>query len=503
MFTQARKEVTDVSDTDFIKERRLFLRYIPCEVVICLGLDEETEFSRILVATAPGKNGRAALRLGSKLASAVSGNLTALHVNPNVGVAAEEVGERRLESHITKSLGKDHPDIDSRVIVDDRIDEGIKRVWEEGLHDLVVIGVTVSQLEVSLGARLGKKAVVVMVSTASPFTSQSKQFLDEVAQLYVPQITRDDRVALVDSVQSNAAWNFDFVALMVLSTVMAAIGLIQNSGAVVIGAMLVAPLMTPLMGLGLSLVQGNRMLAKMSFHSVILGVGVSLLGGFLVGSLAFGFQEPTLEMLARGVPGFLDLMVAFAAGMAAAYASTRPNLIAALPGVAIAAALVPPIATAGLALSLGQFDLAIGALLLFGINMVTIILASMLSLWLVGFRNLKKAANWSMMGGSVIITAVLVLGLYLSFHHQKHALTEDLPDGLIAALQQQLGERYQLNNLAIAYDEMGLQLVVDVYGEEPISENMATEVRILASRHYEHPVRVRLMTLINVKNAEH
>jgi hypothetical protein len=189
--------------------------------------------------------------------------------------------------------------------------------------------------------------------------------------------------------------------------------------------------------------------------------------------------------------------------MAAAYASTRPNLIAALPGVAIAAALVPPIATAGLALSLGQFDLAIGALLLFGINMVTIILASMLSLWLVGFRNLKKAANWSMMGGSVIITAVLVLGLYLSFHHQKHALTEDLPDGLVAALQQQLGERYQLNNLAIAYDEMGLQLVVDVYGEEPISENMATEVRILASRHYEHPVRVRLMTLINVKNAEH
>ncbi len=372
----------------------------------------------------------------------------------------------------------------------------------EGRHDLIVIGVIASQLETSLAARLGKKAVVVMVSTASPFASQSKQFLDEFAQLYIPQITRDDRVALVDSVQSNAAWNFDFVALMVLSTIMAAIGLIQDSGAVVIGAMLVAPLMTPLMGLGLALVQGNLALAKMSFRSVILGLGVSLLVGFLVGSLAPGFQEPTREMLSRGGPILLDLMVAFAAGMAAAYASTRPNLIAALPGVAIAAALVPPIATAGLALAIGQFDLAVAALLLFGINMVTIILASMLSLWLVGFRNLKKTANWSMIGDSVIITAVLALGLYLSFYHQKHELTEKFPAGLVAALQEELGSRYQLKSLAVAYDELGLQLNLDVVGAEPISEELATEVRVLASEHYDHPVRVRLMTLMNIKNAE-
>ena len=94
-------------------------------------------------------------------------------------------------------------------------------------------------------------------------------------------------------------------------------------------------------------------------------------------------------MLARGGPGLLDLLVAFAAGIAAAYASSRPSLIATLPGVAIAAALVPPIATSGLALSIGDFNLAIGALLLFAINMVTIILASMLSLSAVGFRNLR------------------------------------------------------------------------------------------------------------------
>ena len=68
--------------------------------------------------------------------------------------------------------------------------------------------------------------------------------------------------------------------------------------------------------------------------------------------------------------------------------------------------LVSPIATSGLALSIGDFYLAFGAMLLFAINMVTIILASMLSLWAVGFRNLRKVSSWTLMGGSVIIVAV-------------------------------------------------------------------------------------------------
>ena len=77
----------------------------------------------------------------------------------------------------------------------------------------------------------------------------------------VPQIDREHRVALVDRIQSSSRWDFDFFVLMALSTTIAAVGLIQNSSAVVIGAMLVAPLMTPLLGLGLALVQGNPVLA--------------------------------------------------------------------------------------------------------------------------------------------------------------------------------------------------------------------------------------------------
>jgi uncharacterized hydrophobic protein (TIGR00271 family) len=230
----------------------------------------------------------------------------------------------------------------------------------------------------------------------------------------VPQIDRENRIVLVERLQSNSNWDFDFIALMVLATTIAAIGLVQNSTAVVIGAMLVAPLMTPLLGLGLAIVQGNIMLARISSHSVLFGACVALLVSFLVGMAVPGF-ESTAEMQARGGPSLLDLFVAFASGLAAAYASSRPGLLAALPGVAIAAALVPPIATSGLALSQGDFSLFGNALLLFLINMFTIVLASMLSLWMVGFRSFNKTSRWVIFTGIAVTVAVMVIGVLLSF----------------------------------------------------------------------------------------
>ena len=496
LFTQAREQLTDMSDVDLVRERRLFLRYIPCEVVLCLGLQPEQSLSRILVATAPGPEGRAALRIGAQLAASLNGSLTALHVNPNVGALAEAVGERRLERHLKKSFGAELPAINRRVVVDDQVQQGIRRVWEEGNHDLVVVGVPGSEIEGSLGARLGKDVTVVIVSPATPFSNRYKQFVEEGILGFIPQIEREDRIALVDRVQSSATWNFDFLALMLLSTFIASIGLIQNSAAVVIGAMLVAPLMTPLLGLGLALEQGNPVLARLSLRSVVFGLCVSLLVGFVVGFATTTLEEPTREMLARGGPRLLDLLVAYAAGLAAAYASCRPSLIAALPGVAIAAALVPPITTSGLAFSLGDFPLAFGALLLFGINMVTIVLASMTSLWAVGFRSISKPSRWTLIAGSSVIVAVLALGVFLSLQTEEEELTEEVPAGLVETVQKHLGSNYQIDDLAVAYDELGLQLNLRVVGQSPVSEELATEVRTLASDHYTTPVRVRLLTRV-------
>jgi len=493
--TRALGRVSDMSDTDVVRERRLFFRFAPCELVQCRGLTEQTAFSRILVATDPARGGRAALWLGVDLATAGAGAMTALHVNPDVGDDSERVGRRRLTRILNRTLGTERPDIECRVVVHNHVSEAIRDVWDEGHHDIVVTGASGSRPLGDVGAGLGKGATIITVTPASPVMNRVRAFVEEGVQGLVPQIAREERVALVDRVQSSAAWNFDFLTLMVLSTTMAAIGLIQNSAAVVIGAMLVAPLMTPLLGLGLALVQGNPVLARLSLRSVVLALCVSLLGGWLVG-VAAPLEEPTREMLARGGPGLLDLAVAFAAGLAAAYASSRPSLIAALPGVAIAAALVPPIATSGLALSLGDVPLAIGALLLFVINMVTIVLAAMIALWLVGIRNIRRTSLWIHASGATVIAATLTLGVFLSLQSKEYELTESLPAGLVAAVEESVEPEYLFESLAVAYDELGVQLNIQVSGREPAPTELATTVRTLISNQYRQPVRVRLLTRI-------
>lgn len=434
LFTLARSNLLDMKEVDLVKERRLFMRYLPCKVILCQGIKQDKDLSRFLVAATNSQNGKEAMKFSLGLAAREKATLTALHVNPDVGMDAQQVGERRLDLFLKKTSGSEEKTIGRSVVVDDKAHIGIRRVWEEGNHDLIVIGAPRVQVEGGMSTKLSKDIPLVMVIPASPIASTLKKFVEEGIQSVVPQIDREGRIALVDRVQSSAAWNFDFVTLMVLSTIMAAIGLIQNSAAVVIGAMLVAPLMTPLLGMGL----------------------------------------------------------------AAAYASSRPGLIAALPGVAIAAALVPPIATSGLALSLGDFRLAIGALLLFGINMVTIILAAMTSLWIVGIRRFTKSSHWIRMAGTTIMVSVLALGIYLSFHPTADELTDELPPGLVETVQKSLGTDYQFENLSVAYDELGIQLLVSISGKTPAPEELATVVRTAASDHYKQPIRVRLMTRIEI-----
>ena len=505
--TTARRDLV-TTDVDVNLERQLFLRYAPCEVVLCYGLQPTTDLSRVMVGAADGRHASAALRLGSDLAASAGTTFTAVRVNPNIGPDAERVGARRLDGELREALGEVLPELSRQVVVDDQINRGLRRAWEENGGDGLVVlgasrhGILSSQPGRGASAKLAKGdagPVVVIVSAGSPIRNRFRAIVEGTIERHVPQIDRDNRISLVDRVQSSSNWDFDFFALMVLSTVIAAIGLEQNSAAVVIGAMLVAPLMTPLLGIGLALVQGNPVLARISLRAVLLGLAVSLLVGVLVGLLTPGFDEPTREMLGRGGPGVLDLFVAFASGLAAAYASSRPGLLAALPGVAIAAALVPPIATSGLALSIGDVHLAAGALLLFVINMVTIILASMVSLWVVGLRKVGKASRWSLTAVGVLMLAVVALGVYLSVRPDDRPHTRHVPVELMTTMQELLGDDFRLASVAVAYDELGVQLNVRVLGKTLASEDVAHQIRTLTRKYFNAPVRVRLVTEVQAE----
>lgn len=188
-------------------------------------------------------------------------------------------------------------------------------------------------------------------------------------------LEREERLELVRQFEKNAEANTDFIMMMMLSASLASLGLLADSTAVVIGAMLVAPLMGPLVAAGLSLVQGNLRLFRKSLGVASIGLLIGFVASLIFGFLNLGF-EPTLEIEARGKPDLLDLGVGFFSGITAAYASGRSNVMTTLAGVAIAAALVPPLAVVGIALTHGSPLISLNAAIMLLTNLVAIILGA-------------------------------------------------------------------------------------------------------------------------------
>jgi uncharacterized hydrophobic protein (TIGR00271 family) len=205
---------------------------------------------------------------------------------------------------------------------------------------------------------------------------------------------------------------FDFFLLVLLSCVIATLGLLTNSGAVIIGAMLVAPLMSPIIGLGLASITGDARLFRDAGFALIQGalaaIFISIVLTLFNRLLPFILlQDLPTEIISRTRPSPIDLTIALAGGMAAAYALAQPQLSAALPGVAIATALMPPLCTVGIGIALGRWDVAGGAALLFVTNAVTIAFAGILIFFVLGFSPKHEANRF--LPRALVISAVLTL----------------------------------------------------------------------------------------------
>jgi uncharacterized hydrophobic protein (TIGR00271 family) len=216
--------------------------------------------------------------------------------------------------------------------------------------------------------------------------SSKKPLLRQKVFNYFPTLEREERLELVDRISVAAEGGTDFTVMMVLSATLASLGLLQGSTAVVIGAMLVAPLMGPLVAAGLALAQGNAHFFRKALVVFSSGIGMSFVASIIFGLLNPGF-EPSMEIEARGSPDMLDLIIAFASGMVAAYAMGRPNVSGTLAGVAIAAALLPPLVVVGIGLTNAHPVISGHAAILFATNTVAIILGGALVFRLLGMHS--------------------------------------------------------------------------------------------------------------------
>jgi len=232
-----------------------------------------------------------------------------------------------------------------------------------------------------------------------------------------------------------------FAALTALSASIAAFGLLADSGAVVIGAMLVAPLMTPIIGASAATVTADNRRLVRAILIIALGTAIAFAVGWLVSLVAGGrvIDVRTLpnEIRGRTFPGLLDLGIAITAGAAAGYIQPRRSAISALPGVGIAVALVPPLATAGITYQLGLSSDSRNAFLLYLTNLAAIIFAAALVLLASGFRPHDRAGKKAVrVRLSTTLIAVIIVAIPLSLHTRSVIRDLRLNSAVVGAVEE-------------------------------------------------------------------
>jgi uncharacterized hydrophobic protein (TIGR00271 family) len=288
------------------------------------------------------------------------------------------------------------------------------------------------------------------------------------------------------ALRADSTLDMTYVVLMVLSTVLATVGVYLNSASVVIGAMLLAPLMAPIISLSMSLLRYDKKLFRKSFLKVLAGVGLALATSFLLTVLS-PYQPLTAEMKGRLNPTVLDLIVAVVAGVAGAYTKSFKEILQSLAGVAIAVALVPPLAVAGI--GLGRFDMVFfgQAFLLFSTNFIGIILAATFTFRVLGFSPVVRDKRSLLV--FILFLVMICIPLTMAFNR----IIED------AKFEQSWEhERFLVNGKYLIVEDAELHkfgkndvLMVIIQAREQLSRADLTEFRRKVTQNFDDDVVIR------------
>ena len=221
----------------------------------------------------------------------------------------------------------------------------------------------------------------------------------------------EQKDALYRSILGSSHIDAEYAALLTLAGLIALFGLLENSAAVIIGAMLISPLMNPILAAALALLLGDGKLGRRSAIVLALSVAAVIAVTCLV-AFVIPLKQVTPQILARTTPNLLDLFIAFLSGLAGTLALRGGSVtMTILPGVAIAVAVVPPLSVVGYGLSTRQGSIAGGAFLLFITNLVAIVISAVVVFRVIGFQPRREAeqGRWKLKYRLGISTVVLIL----------------------------------------------------------------------------------------------
>ncbi|MEM9271843.1 MAG: DUF389 domain-containing protein [Cyanobacteria bacterium P01_F01_bin.143] len=259
---------------------------------------------------------------------------------------------------------------------------------------------------------------------------------NQVHEVYIRKLDRE--------LCQDATWNINYIVFTISACLIATFGLISNSTAVIIGAMLVAPLMLPLRALAFGALEGDFKLFRRAFLSIvgatILAFSLSYMAGYAANIPQFGS-----EVLSRTEPNLVDLGIAIVAGGISSFAKVRKGVSDVLAGTAIAVALMPPLCVVGLAMSQQQSAYAKGAFLLYLTNLLGITLSCMIVFILAGYTSVNHTLGWTL-----ALTGVLVIPLGTSFF--RLVRQAQLETGITNALNETITVTEGVDNATIEVD---------------------------------------------------
>jgi uncharacterized hydrophobic protein (TIGR00271 family) len=313
-----------------------------------------------------------------------------------------------------------------------------------------------------------------------------------------PRRTQGAIAELSHGLLAESQLNVNFLALTVSSCLIATLGLIMNSAAAIVGAMVIAPLILPLRGLALGAIAADRELLSTSIWTLGVATGISLLISGLVGGL-FGVPASAFdsEILSRTQPNLADFMVAIAAGFISGFARIRPQIADALAGTAIAVALMPPLCVVGLSISQQAWEMGSGSFLLYLTNLLGITLACIVVFIFGGYyfdtHNVRKSLFW-FLG----MTGLLVVPLSFSF--LQFVRRGQLADAIRTSLQTEtitFGQTAELIALEIRgnsypWSSQPVNVILRIRSTEMLTSNQVRLVQDFLKRRFGQAFRLHV-----------
>jgi len=350
---------------------------------------------------------------------------------------------------------------------------------------------------------------LLLIGSSFNYLTRVKSVVQEKCDLYRKRITKywhshsGDWHWLIEQPKDLATINrtlwkasvpsFSFYFMLGLSGLVATLGLLANSVAIIIGAMIIAPLMGPIIGIAYAMVMANRRLLRRSSLTIFKGIILTIVTSWLAAEMV-GLTSINSEILSRTNPTLLDLAIALAAGAAGAFANSRRRIADALPGVAIAVALVPPLSVVGIGLANNRQDLILGSFLLFLTNLIGIIFSGGVVFLCQSYGSIEKAKQ----GLLVSVLALLLLGIPLGISLEQLLVQENVRQSVNTLIRTQTVTFSETDIRSIKVRSQQEVIFIEIEVAAPlgsISENQVNLVRDFISRELQEPVRLKVRVI--------